>query len=355
MGNVLLSIIVPTYNMELYLSRCLQSLLLEEVKDYVEIIVINDGSRDNSSQIAHQFQEEYGRDFLTIIDKENSGYGSVINRGVYAANGKYIKICDSDDWFEPNGFISFVQQLKNIDADLIYNKYSKEYAQYRKSVVMPSPILNDVEIGKIYEIEHVKLDRLLCLPEITYKTEILRRVNLTLLENTLYTDLQYVTFPIKLIKSIAFTDVLLYKYFIGRSDQSISQQSKERNIGHLEKVLETLMNFYKNTDLGLYKQILVQKIIAEGYTTILCTYLLGFYNNRKYALSKLEEIKTHIYNASPNMYTLIISGKDLPNKLVRLYFKCPWLELFMLHVYRANIKMRSFFYKYIKLIWYVSK
>ena len=348
MRNVLLSVIVPTYNMELYLSRCLQSLLLKDVKEYVEIVVINDGSHDNSSQIAHQFQEEYGRDFLIIIDKENGGYGSVINRGIHVANGKYIKICDSDDWFEQNGFISFVQQLKNIDADLIYNKYSKEYVQYRKSVIITSPTLDDVEIGKVYDIEYIKLDRLLCLPEITYKTEILRRVNLTLLENTLYTDLQYVTFPIKLIKSIAFTDVLLYRYFIGRSDQSISQQSKERNVGHLEKVLETLINFYKNTDLGLYKQMLIQKIIVEGYTTILCTYLLGFYYDRKYALLKLEEMKTRIYNAFPNMYTLIINGKNLPNKLVRLYFKCPWLEFFMVHVYRANIKMRSFFYKSIK-------
>lgn len=348
MRNVLLSVIVPTYNMELYLSRCLQSLLLEDVKDYVEIIVINDGSRDCSSQIAHQFQEKYGCDFLVIIDKENAGYGSVINRGIQVANGKYIKICDSDDWFEANGFISFVQQLKNIDADLVYNKYSKEYVQYRKSVVMASPMLDDVEMGKVYDIECVKLERLLCLPEITYKAEILRRTNLILLEKTLYTDLQYVTFPIGMVESIAFTDVLLYRYFIGRSDQSISQQSKEKNIGHLEMVIETLVGFYKNTELSLYKQNLVKKLIAEGYTTILCTYLLGFYNNRKYALLKLEKVRNHIYNNDPDIYHLLITGKYLPNRLVRLYTKYPWLEFLLVYIYHANIKIRSAFYKYIK-------
>lgn len=122
----LLSIIVPTYNMERYLSRCLDSLLVSSIIEYIEILVVNDGSKDQSSAIAHNYQERYPQS-VKVIDKENGGYGSVLNIGLLNASGKYLKICDSDDWFDSEAFRDFVFQLSKLDTDVVYNSYSKEY------------------------------------------------------------------------------------------------------------------------------------------------------------------------------------------------------------------------------------
>jgi glycosyltransferase involved in cell wall biosynthesis len=168
----LLSIIVPTYNMERYLSRCLDSLLVSSIIEYIEILVVNDGSKDQSSAIAHNYQERYPQS-VKVIDKENGGYGSVLNIGLLNASGKYLKICDSDDWFDSEAFRDFVFQLSKLDTDVVYNSYSKEYLN-GKSVKMKSPLDEDIVYNTPYLLSNVKLSRLLCLPEITYKTAVLK-------------------------------------------------------------------------------------------------------------------------------------------------------------------------------------
>ena len=266
----LLSIIVPTYNMERYLSRCLDSLLVSSIIEYIEILVVNDGSKDQSSAIAHNYQERYPQS-VKVIDKENGGYGSVLNIGLLNASGKYLKICDSDDWFDSEAFRDFVFQLSKLDTDVVYNSYSKEYLN-GKSVKMKSPLDEDIVYNTPYLLSNVKLSRLLCLPEITYKTAVLKECGFTLLEKTLYVDLEYITYPIACVQSISFINCNLYRYFIGRVDQSISRKSMEKNIHHLEKVIDALTTFYSKNSLESYKEKLVVKQLAEVNTTMLCTY-----------------------------------------------------------------------------------
>lgn len=79
----------------------------------LEVLVVNDGSKDNSSAIAHEYQDKYP-DTFRVIDKENGNYGSCVNRGLKEATGKYIKILDADDWFDNEQFSLFVEKLKNM-------------------------------------------------------------------------------------------------------------------------------------------------------------------------------------------------------------------------------------------------
>ena len=114
----LLSIVVPTYNMEKYLPRCLDSLLLsEDEMSKMEVLVINDGSRDSSLQIAQEYENLYPQTFR-VIDKENGNYVSCVNRGLQEASGKYIKILDADDSFSNEVFDDFISYLKQEDVDL---------------------------------------------------------------------------------------------------------------------------------------------------------------------------------------------------------------------------------------------
>lgn len=116
--NKILTIIIPTYNMEKYLRRCLDSLIIdEEGMKQLEVLVINDGSKDSSSQIAHEYQDKYP-DTYRVIDKENGNYGSCINRGLKEATGKYVKVLDADDWYNTKGLAKHILKLTSLSDDI---------------------------------------------------------------------------------------------------------------------------------------------------------------------------------------------------------------------------------------------
>ena len=117
----LLTIVVPAYNMEKYLSYCLDSLCVNQ--DNLEVLVINDGSKDTTSDIAHQYMEQYPHIFR-VIDKANGNYGSCVNRGLTEAKGKYIKILDADDSFDTENFKDFLAFLEKTDADLVLSDFA---------------------------------------------------------------------------------------------------------------------------------------------------------------------------------------------------------------------------------------
>ena len=103
----LLTIVVPIYNTEKYLERCVESITPKDVLEDVEILLVNDGSKDNSLQIMKKYAAKYP-DTVKVIDKENGGHGSTINAGLKVATGRYFKVLDSDDWFDTANFIKFV-------------------------------------------------------------------------------------------------------------------------------------------------------------------------------------------------------------------------------------------------------
>ena len=114
----LLSIVVPVYKVEKYIGKCLDSLIVsDDVMEKMEVIVVNDGTPDNSALIAKEYEKRYP-DIIRVIDKENGGHGSAWNRGVEEAQGKYISFLDSDDWL--TNFREFVLKLEKTDTDLVF-------------------------------------------------------------------------------------------------------------------------------------------------------------------------------------------------------------------------------------------
>ena len=123
-----LSIIVPTYNMERYLDKCLSSLCVTDhnLLNTLEVLVINDGSKDASSKIGHRYHDEYPYVFR-VIDKENGNYGSCINRGLKEATGKYIKVLDADDYFDSSVLGQYLDFLFEQEVDYKHT-HSRAYA-----------------------------------------------------------------------------------------------------------------------------------------------------------------------------------------------------------------------------------
>ena len=120
----ILTIGIPSYNAAKTLKYCLDSLVIEEVLNDIQIVIVNDGSKDKTSEIGHSFEEKYP-DTIIVIDKENGGHGSGINTTIERAVGKYMKIVDSDDTVDRDGFIELINELKNTNADLILTPYYK--------------------------------------------------------------------------------------------------------------------------------------------------------------------------------------------------------------------------------------
>lgn len=122
----LLSIIIPTYNMEALLEKDLNSLVLEnaELRSKLDVIVVNDGSTDHSSEIAHQFAERYPEEFR-VLDKPNGNYGSCINAALPMVEGKYVRIMDADDTYYAENLPAYLDVLEQQDAELVLSPYDK--------------------------------------------------------------------------------------------------------------------------------------------------------------------------------------------------------------------------------------
>lgn len=122
----LLTIIIPTYNMEALLEKDLTSLVLEnaEQRAKLDVIVVNDGSKDHSSEIAHQFAERYPEEFR-VLDKPNGNYGSCINAALPMIEGKYVRIMDADDTYYTENLPAYLDVLEQQDAELVLSPYDK--------------------------------------------------------------------------------------------------------------------------------------------------------------------------------------------------------------------------------------
>ncbi len=220
-----LSIIVPTYNMEKYLRKCLDSLIVsDENMQRLEVLVINDGSKDSSSQIAHEYEAKYPQTFR-VIDKENGNYGSCINRGLKEATGKYVKVLDADDYFDRAVFDDFLNHLKRTEADLILN------AGYRvdengKELSMWSYSFPHDEIIQYRFVRNCKMH------SVTYKTDNLREINYYQTEGVSYTDQEWVYWPMTTVKTICYFNLFLYNYLIGRPGQTMDKDIYLKSLKH---------------------------------------------------------------------------------------------------------------------------
>jgi len=260
----LLTVAVPTYNTEKYLDRCLLSLLHDEsVLDQLEIIIINDGSKDNSLSIARRYEKKFPGSII-VIDKTNGGHGSTINAALKIAKGKYFRVIDSDDWVNIIDFPRLIKELDKYDVDIVLTNYTRELVYEGAHVKF---IYSDkIQYNKNYDMSDFdyKLfdDDYFFMATSNIKTETLRKSLLMLDEKTFYVDMEYVIFPIKEMSDFVYLNYDIYRYFIGRGDQSISIKSMVKNRKDHEKVLLKLLNFYKYTKMNKNKRDYVKKILV---------------------------------------------------------------------------------------------
>ncbi len=221
----LLTITIPSYNSQDYLEKCVQSLL--PGGEDVEILIINDGSTDKTKEIADQFQEKYPG-IVRAIHKPNGGHGSAINKGIEEATGLYFKVVDSDDWVAEGAYMKILQTLRTLLqegtppdmllSNYVYEKQGAGTKVMRLSSLPENRLFGWNEIGTFLPWQYILMHCLI------YRTGLLRKCGIHLPEHTFYVDNLFAFEPLPRVKTMYYLNVNFYRYFIGRSDQSVNEK-----------------------------------------------------------------------------------------------------------------------------------
>lgn len=257
----LLTILIPTYNMQDYLHRCLDSLILndEALMQQFEVVVINDGSKDNSSDIAHEYAVRYPQTFR-VIDKKNGNYGSCINRGLKEAKGKYIKVLDADDWFLTSEFEKYLRKLNSIDADMVLTSFSIVNSYSNSSTLAYHPNLKEEELYGLTNL-NLKQVGVYMMHAVTYRTELLRSIAYKQTEGISYTDTEWTYNPLYAVKTVVYLSFNVYQYLIGREGQTMDPKVMMKSVNHHEVIARSLIeNESKHPTNGFTHQTIERQI-----------------------------------------------------------------------------------------------
>ena len=251
----ILSIIIPTYNMAALLPRCLDSLTASGVLDDLDILVVNDGSTDSSRAVAYSYAERYPQS-IKVVDKKNGNYGSTINAALPLAVGEYVKVLDSDDWFDSQALAKYVAELKSLEQEvdvsvthflMIHEGGRTETVKYQNYGREP------YTYGKVYNLDKVLGDgfiRYFLMHSLTYRTQLLRDHGYRQTEGISYTDIQWSSYPFFWAGSIVFHDLVVYRYNMDREGQTMDPAVIRKSLPQLERMTRDLMDFYRKADMS---------------------------------------------------------------------------------------------------------
>ena len=234
-----LSIAIPSYNSESYMANCIESLLIGG--DDVEILIVNDGSKDNTGRIADEYAAKYPN-IIRAIHQENGGHGEAVNAGLRNATGAYFKVVDSDDWVDGEAYQRVLDTLRDLSGgsaalDMLISNfvYEKEGAK-RKKVMKYTGTLPEGKIFGWNEARHFRKGQYILMHSVIYRTQLLRECGLELPKHTFYVDNLFVYVPLPYVKNMYYLDVDFYRYYIGREDQSVNEKVMIQRIDQQIKV-----------------------------------------------------------------------------------------------------------------------
>jgi len=238
--NPILTIVVPSYNVGQYLKTGISSLINHDLLDKIEVLIIDDGSKDDSLKIADSFKgtiDHNNRRVVKVIKKGNGGHGSVINLGIEMANGKYFKLMDGDDYFDTNKFIELIKILEQEESDIILTDYTEYY--YESSTEKHINLYDFMTTGKQYQLDDITFNKRKFGPVLsttTCKTELLKKSEIKIDEKCFYVDMEYNFIVYIMSKSVTYYPLDIYYYRLGREGQSMQVESLIKNYSHHEKV-----------------------------------------------------------------------------------------------------------------------
>ncbi|SHF37888.1 glycosyltransferase family 2 protein [Caloramator proteoclasticus] len=312
-----LTIAIPCYNSASYMERAIESLLVGS--DDIEILIINDGSKDNTAIIADEYEKKYPN-IIRAIHKENGGHGDAVNTGLKYATGMYYKVLDSDDWFDKKSFIKVLDVLRSMankpePIDMLITNYVYEKVSIGKSKsINYKSAMPEERIFTWDDIGDFKISQNILMHSVIYRTEILRNCNLELPKHTFYVDNIFVFKPLPYVKTMYYINVDLYRYFIGREDQSVNEKIMIGRIDQQIKVTKIMIDLYDPTQIESKK---LRKYMTQ-YLTMMMTVstVLLLKSNTVENLNKKDELWNYLRSKNKNLYEEV--NKTLLGKLMQM-------------------------------------
>ncbi len=343
----LLTVVIPAYNAQKFLGKCLDSLLRAGQYKEMELLVVDDGSADKTAEIAKSYEQHY-KGIVRVLSKENGGHGSAINLGIREAKGKYFRVVDSDDTVNPLAYRAFLKELKGIDSDLVITPFARIHVGNgengvagkgrKKQGKFTSVKIRDVEgtkklpRGKNIAFEEAAKCMFVRMHECTIKTSILQEHNITLSEHCFYVDMQFILYPVPWILTCYILDLTVYRYRIGGKEQSVSIENMQKNRAQHSKVLASLVRFYRERKqagdsearlsylaggiakmqagqvqiaLSLPVSGKAKKDLCRAEAWIMKRCPAGYYSNKKISLCILRASRYHLYGVAALIFRIV--------------------------------------------------
>lgn len=300
---------IPCYNSESYMEKAINSIL--SAGEDVEILVVNDGSTDDTKTIGEKYAEKYPT-IVKVINKENGGHGDAVNAGLTYASGKYFKVVDSDDWVDEESLMKILQTIKGFvdsesDVDMVISNYVYEkVGMEHKKVIHYRNVLPQNQIFRWDDIGSFHLDQYILMHSVIYRTEMLRLCQLKLPKHTFYVDNIYVYYPLPHVRTLYYIDVDFYRYFIGREDQSVNEKIMIGRIDQQLFVTKMMISMYELrliTSKKLRKYMINYLAIMMTVSSILC-----IRSKKKENLEKKKELWTYLKQKDYSAYLKIRYG-----------------------------------------------
>lgn len=333
----LLSFIVPSYNCSSFLGRCVTSLLHPDVMDVLEVLIVNDGSTDNTLTVAEELQIKYPKT-VRILSQENKGHGGALNTGCAAATGKYLKVIDADDWIETENLPAFLEVLKECESDVVLtHHYTRDIStgEVKKWRSYPEQFIKAYTMEQIMACEK-NFDRSLTFHGITYRTDFYHKWGMQLSEHVFYEDHEYATVPCCYASSITPVDLFIYDYRIGDVQQSVSDANQLRRLSHMEAVLQRFITEYdalslpKDSPGRFFFEMKAQGVLLSYITTVMLVE-----PNRKAGRRLGQEMMERFQTQLPGAYGRSLKQYKLFRMMNRLHVrKATWERLLHSGLYR---------------------
>lgn len=269
MSSKILSIIVPSYNMEAYLPKCLGSLIIDdkELLQKLDVIVVNDGSKDRTSEIAHEFEARYPGVFR-VVDKANGNYGSCVNAGLKIAVGTFVKMLDADDYFNAKEFCKLLCALiesedKSEGVDLFLTDFMEVDGSDKARLSHTLPLPN----SRIINVDEQVTIPMLYMHAIAYRAENLRLVGYLQTEGISYTDTEWTYYPIARVKRLKYEPFVVYRYLVGRAGQTIDPKVRKKAIWTYAVIADRMVKEFSRITESVPQVI---KQYLENFAVMMC-------------------------------------------------------------------------------------
>lgn len=298
----ILSVAVPSYNVEKYMNKCLDSFADERLKDGLEVLVVNDGSTDRTEEIAQSYVERFPEIFR-LINKENGGHGSAVNAGIENATGKYFRIVDGDDWVNTDNLVELLDLMKKTNTDLIVDEKREVHMVTGNTEFFPLP--ERVPKNRPLKFEtvckHSELFPFIMLHTLSTKTVLLKKYGIRLQEHIFYVDIEYIIKATCESHSITFFDLEIYQYLIGNVNQSVSAQNYVKRYEHHNQVVKELVRYATEKDaapeIRRYLDRRICLLLNSHYNISLI-----FNEDRKEGIKQAKEFRRYLKEANMVYY-----------------------------------------------------